>query len=90
MWGQFISVSLVLCGLLLLIWWLRSKGLASFAGLPRRPALRAKSMKVIERVPVSGQHSLLLIEVDNTRMLVCLSPGGSSVTSLKQPANDVV
>jgi flagellar biogenesis protein FliO len=60
------------------LWWLRSKGLAQFA--VRGPGGgKTRSMKVVERLALSPQHSLYLVRVADRTMLVASSPGGCSI-----------
>jgi flagellar biogenesis protein FliO len=60
------------------LWWLRSKGLAQFA--VRVPGGgKTKSMKVIERLALTPQHSLYLVRVAGRTMLIAASPGGCSI-----------
>lgn len=60
------------------LYWLRSKGLAQFDGkklahgAPRR-------MQVVERLSLTPQHSLHLIQVEERVLLIAVSPGGCSV-----------
>jgi flagellar biogenesis protein FliO len=79
---QIIVATAVVFSLLGLLFWARRMGWATF-GSAIRPAPRAKSMQVLERINVTAQHSVVLLEIDHKRMLVCLSPGGSSVTHLE-------
>jgi flagellar biosynthetic protein FliO len=60
------------------LWWLRRKGLAQFA--VRGPGgSRTKSMRVIERLALTPQHSLYLVRVADRTMLIAASPGGCSI-----------
>ena len=60
------------------LYWLRSKGLARFNGKGiGRPA--ARQMRVIERLPLTPNHSLHLVAVGGRRLLVAVSPGGCAV-----------
>ena len=83
MWNQLGAVAGVLGSLLGLLLWLRKRGYVATRLSGRFGAGRAKELQVIDRVIVSAQHTLVLLEVQETRMLVCLSPGGSNVTILK-------
>jgi flagellar biosynthetic protein FliO len=49
-----------------------------FARLSLSPGAgsRIKRMKVVERLPLTAHHSLHLVEVDNRKILVAVSPGG--------------
>jgi flagellar biogenesis protein FliO len=57
------------------LWWLRRKGLAQFA-----PAIRGggktRCMKVVERLTLTPQHSLHLVQVGERTILVASFPGG--------------
>ena len=60
------------------LWWLRSKGLAQFN--VRGPGGgKARSMKVVERLALTPQHSLFLVRVGGRTMLIAASPGGCSI-----------
>ena len=60
------------------LWWLRSKGVAQFA--VRGPGGgKARSMKVVERLGLSPQHSLYLVRVADRTLLIAASPGGCSI-----------
>ena len=75
---QGLSVVLVLGLLGVMLWWLRSKGLAQFAmKLPQ--GSRAKHMKAIERLALTPHHSLHLVQVDGRTVLIAASPGGCSI-----------
>ena len=75
-----LAVFLVLALLLGLLWLARRKGLAalslrwamSSAGRP------ARQMRVVERVPLSGQHSLHLVSCAGRLLVVATSPSGCS------------
>ena len=84
MWNQLGAVTAVLGLLLGLLLWLRKRGYVAtrFTGA-LGGAARTRELQVVDRVIVSAQHTLVLLEVKDTRMLVCLSPGGSNVTILK-------
>ena len=82
-WNQFGAVVLVLGSLMALLLWLRKRGYAAGSFSGRLGAARTRELHVVDRVSVSAQHTLVLLEVQDKRMLVCLSPGGSTVTLLK-------
>ncbi len=73
---QIIAILLVfglLAGTLAL---LRRKGIAQFStGLPR-PKSRPKQMRVVERIALSPHHALHLIDIENRRYLIGVSPSG--------------
>jgi flagellar biogenesis protein FliO len=60
------------------LYWLRSKGLARFhvKGIGRNAARR---MQTIERLTLTPQHSLHLVDVSGRVLLIAVSPGGCSV-----------
>lgn len=73
-----LAVFLVLALLALLLWLARRKGLAALAlRLPGRNAARAsRQMRVVERLPLTGQHSLHLVACAGRLLVVAVSPGG--------------
>jgi flagellar biogenesis protein FliO len=75
---QVLSVFLVLALLGGTVWWLRRKGLAVFAVKPSG-GRTTKSLKVIERLALTPQHSLHLVRIGDRTMLVAASPGGCSI-----------
>jgi flagellar biosynthetic protein FliO len=75
---QILAVFLVLALLLAALWLLRRKGLASMPlGLARRSAAR-RQMQVIERIPLTAQHSLHLVSVSGRMIVIGVSPAGCS------------
>lgn len=60
------------------LYWLRGQGIARFSGktLGRGGARRMQS---IERLPLTPQHSLHLVNVGGRTLLIAVSPGGCSV-----------
>jgi len=75
---QFLSVLLVLGLLGGTLWWLRSKGVARFA-MNAHFSGRGRSMKVIERLALTPQHSLHLVKVGGRTMLITASPAGCTI-----------
>lgn len=74
--NQTVAVFLVLGLLLSLVWLLRRKGMASVnLGLVRR-AGRQRHMQVVERVPLTANHSLHLVRVQDRIILIGVSPSG--------------
>ena len=78
--SQSLAVFLVLALLGGLLWLARRKGLASLAvRLPGRGSGRVpRQMRVIERLPLSGHHSLHLVACAGRLILVAVSPSGCS------------
>lgn len=64
------------------LWWLRRKGLAQFTTGGTRPARR---LEVLERLPLTAQHSLHLVRMDQRTILIALSPSGCGVLETAEP-----
>jgi flagellar biogenesis protein FliO len=75
---QALAVLAVLGGLGGTLWWLRRKGLAQFALRTGRTG-KGRSMKVVERLILTPQHSLHLVQVGGKTLLIAASPGGCSL-----------
>jgi flagellar biogenesis protein FliO len=75
---QALSVFLVLALLGGALWWLRSRGMAVFA-LKASGVGKGRTMKVVERLSLTPQHSLHLVRVDERTFLIAASPGGCSI-----------
>lgn len=75
---QALVVVFVLGLLGVTLYWLRGQGLARFGGkgIGRGAARR---MQTIERLALSPQHSLHLVNVGGRVLLIAVSPGGCSV-----------
>ncbi len=65
------------------LYWLRTKGVARFTmkgltmkGLSRQSERR---MQALERLPLTPQHSLHLVNVEGRTLLIAVSPGGCSL-----------
>jgi flagellar biogenesis protein FliO len=80
--SQLLIVMIVLAGMVAGVVSLKKAGWVTTALGKSAAGSRARELRVVERVVVSAQHTLVLVEVSNTRMLVCLSPAGSNVTIL--------
>jgi hypothetical protein len=80
---QSLAVLLVLALLCALLWLARNKGLAALSmrfgqsGSGRAP----RQMRVLERLPLNGQHSLHLVSCAGRLILVAASPGGCSAVA---------
>jgi flagellar biosynthetic protein FliO len=72
---QFLAVFLVLALLLAALWLVRRKGLAGMSLSLARPA-RTRRMQVVERIPLTAQHSLHLVSVSGRMLVIAVSPGG--------------
>jgi flagellar biosynthetic protein FliO len=66
---------LVLGLLFVLLWALRKKGLAQFS-LQRPFGGGARRLSVVERLPLTSQHSLFLVETTDQLLLLGSSPSG--------------
>jgi flagellar biosynthetic protein FliO len=76
-----LSVFFVLALVFGLLWLARRKGLAALCLRLASPVggRAAKQMRVVERVPLTGQHSLHLVHCGGRLLLVAVSPGGCSM-----------
>ena len=70
---QMAAVALVLLLLGLSLWALRRRGFASMA-IGKRPGSRR--LECVERLPLGPQHTLHLVRVGNTELLLASSPTG--------------
>jgi len=82
---QILGVLLVLGLLGGSLWWLRSKGLAQFAARGVAGAGKARSLRLIERLPLSSQHTLHLVSLEGRAVLIATSPNGCAI--LDRPSN---
>ncbi|MGO9229329.1 MAG: flagellar biosynthetic protein FliO [Bryobacteraceae bacterium] len=71
--GQMAAVAAVLGLLGATLWWLRHRGIATLA-LGRKRSRR--KLELVERLPLGPQHSLHLVRLGETMLLVAASPGG--------------
>jgi flagellar biogenesis protein FliO len=72
------------------LFWLRSKGLARFTGTGFKRS-SGRRMQSLERLSLTPQHSLHLVDVSGKVLLIAVSPGGCSVldgTNRETPAGD--
>jgi len=76
MLGQIIAVFLVLALLLALLWAMRKRGLARLNFAVGKRLTKQRFIEVLERVPLTAQHSLHLVRVENRMILVGVSPAG--------------
>ncbi len=75
-----VAVFVVLALLFGLLWLARHKGLAALSGrwAIARVSRPARQMRVVERLPLSGQHSLHLVACAGRLLVVAVSPTGCS------------
>jgi flagellar biosynthetic protein FliO len=77
--GMVLLVFALLGGLL---WFSKKRGLASFRGGLRRGG-SARRLEILERVPLTAQHSLHLVRLGDRALLIATAP--SSCTLLDAP-----
>jgi flagellar biogenesis protein FliO len=77
--GMVLAVFALLGGLL---WLVKTRGLTSFRMVARR-AGNGTRLEVLERVPLTAQHSLHLVRVADRTVLIATAP--SSCTLLDAP-----
>jgi flagellar biogenesis protein FliO len=65
------------------LYWLRGKGAVTFAGKGFGRAGN-RQMKSIERLPLTAQHSLHLVNVGGRTLLIAVSPGGCSLLETRE------
>jgi flagellar biogenesis protein FliO len=80
---QFLKVFGVLGVLALVLWQLKRGGFAKFA-IANRSKRAARQMELIDRLPLSAQHSLHLVRCMDRTILVAISPAGCQI--LENPA----
>jgi len=69
------AIILVFSLLFLFIGGLQRKGLVRFR-LPLSGASAARKMEIVERLPLTAQHSLHLVRIDGECLLLGVSPSG--------------
>ena len=75
---QTLVVVSVLALLGVTLYWLRSKGLARFNGINIGRG-SARRMQSLERLSLTPQHSLHLVDIEGRVLLIAVSPGGCSL-----------
>ena len=75
---QLLAVFLVMALLFGSLQWLRRRGLANFGGgLRFRKASRR--LEMIEKLPLTAQHSLHVVHMDGRSLLIGVSPSGCAL-----------
>jgi flagellar biosynthetic protein FliO len=74
MYRQFFGVVLVLGILVAALYLLKQRGMARFTGM-RVLGGPQRVMKVLERVPLTAQHAVHLVQIGQRRVLIASSPG---------------
>lgn len=80
--GQVAAVVGVLTALVLTLWFLRRRGIAGVLPLRNKPARR---LECLERLPLGPHHTLHLVRMGGTSLLVASSPGGCSLVQSVPP-----
>lgn len=60
------------------LYWLRRRGMAAF-NVKAAGRASGRRMHLLERLPLTAQHSLHLVSVGQRVLLITVSPGGCSV-----------
>jgi flagellar biogenesis protein FliO len=58
------------------LWWLRKRGLAKITLPGRSRANEKKSLEMLDRLPLTAQHSLHLVRCVDRTILIAVSPSG--------------
>jgi flagellar biogenesis protein FliO len=78
-WGSFLekggAALLVLLLLLVVVWLLQRQGLAHFV-LAGRLGKKQRLLHLVERLPLTSQHSLYLVQTEDQLLLLGSSPSG--------------
>jgi len=74
MYRQFWGVLAVLGILVTALYLLKQRGIARFTGI-RRLGGPERIMKVVERIPLTPQHTMHLVQIGQRRVLISSSPG---------------
>ena len=83
-WNQFGLTLAVLALLVGLLFWLHKRGFVSSALITQgRTPGKTRQLQIVDKVSVAPQHTLVLVQVDGAKLLVCLSPSGGHTTVLK-------
>ena len=72
---QMAAVALVLVLLALTLWWLRRRGIAGMVPARRQ----GRKLECLERLALGPHHSLHLVRLGETALLVASSPGGCAL-----------
>ena len=74
--GQLAAVLIVIALLWLVVWVLRRKGIVAGVSVGKRGE---RSLEVIERLPLTAQHSMHLVRSGDRRLLLGAHPSGLTV-----------
>lgn len=73
MYRQFLGVLLVLAILVIVLYLLKQRGIVRFTA--RALGKTGHIVKVIERVPLTAQHTMHVVQIGQRRVLISSSPG---------------
>ncbi len=79
---QIVAVFLVLGLLVGMLYLLRRRGMAQFSGKLGRVSSRPKQIQILEKIALSPQHSLHLVNVQDSVFLIGVSPSGCNKIAL--------
>lgn len=86
---QIVPVILVLALLAATLWVLKKRGFANVSLLARGNARASKKqLEIVDRLPLSPQHSLHLVRVADRMLLIGLAPSGCSLLTECTPSGD--
>jgi flagellar biosynthetic protein FliO len=89
-----LAIFVVLALLFGLLWLARRKGLAALSlgySAGRGGNLAIRQMRVIERLPLSGPHSLHLVACGGRWLVVAASPSGCrTIADLAEPSSEAL
>jgi flagellar biogenesis protein FliO len=74
MYRQFLGVLLVLGILVTALYLLKQRGIVRFSGV-RMPGGADRIVKVVERIPLTAQHTMHVVQIGQRRVLISSSPG---------------
>jgi flagellar biogenesis protein FliO len=75
---QIITVLAVMALMIGMLQWLRRRGVAHLrTGLVRRKA--GRRLELLERLPLTPQHSLHIVRMDGRSLLIGVSPSGCAL-----------
>jgi flagellar biosynthetic protein FliO len=90
MLGQTIAVFFVLLLLAATLWLLRRRGLAIVSTVVAKRLSKQKLMQVVERVPLTANHSLHLVRIQDRVILIGVSPSGcQQIDSFAAPLSPI-
>ena len=90
MLGQAIAVIFVLLLLAATLWLLRRRGIATVNTVLAKRLSKQRLMQVMERVPLTANHSLHLVRIQDRVILIGVSPSGcQQIDSFAAPLSPV-